>query len=169
LLKKLIFLFFIVILCAFIACSQEKKDIVYECQVNCGGFPTEAIVMKAYSDAVDVIWRYRFRIRVWQDGQMQFLSPEYNYQTFDYIKDFSWDGTATPVDGETYVYAMTNGKTITVSRTKDFLAVNYNGIYNLVARCAISTNTSGDKFELFNSKYKHENILHVYPFNDCGP
>jgi len=64
---------------------------------------------------------------------------------------------------------MTNGKVIVVSRTKNFLAVNYNGVYNLVARCASSTPTSGDKFELSNSKYKHENILHVYPFNDCGP
>ena len=167
--KKVIFLIFMSILCVFIACSQEKKDIVYECQVNCDGFPTEALTMKAYSDAVDVIWRYKFRLRVWQDGRLQFLSPDYDYNTFDFIKDFSWDGTAIPLDGETYQYLMTNGKVIVVSRTKNFLAVNYNGVYNLVARCASSTATGGDKFELSNSKYKHENILHVYPFNDCGP
>lgn len=167
--KKLILLLILVCLVLF-GCGQEKKDLVSECQVNCGGFPTEALTMKAYSDAVDVLWRYRFTMRIWQDGRIQFLSPDYNYKnTFDYIKDFAWDGVAIPLDGETFKYLMSNGNVMTVSRTKDYIAVNYNSVYNLIARCAMSTPTAGDKFELVNSKFKDENILHVYPFNECGP
>lgn len=166
--KKIALLF--ILLCLILSgCGQEKKDVVSECQVNCGGFATEALTMKAYSDAVDVIWRYKFRMRIWQTGQIQFLSPDYNYDTFKYIPAFDWSGTAIPVDGETFKYTMTNGNVMTVSRTKDYLAVNFNGVYNLIVRCAISTPTGGDKFELANTKYFNDNILQVYPFNECGP
>ena len=169
--KKLVLLLFI-IFCLIISGygGQEKKDVVSECQVNCDGFETETLTMKAYSDAVDVIWRYKFTMRLWQDGRIQFISTDYNYNnTFDYIKDFAWDGVAIPLDGETFNYLMNNGNVITVSRIKDYIAVNYAGVYNLIVRCAISTNSSGDKFELANSKFIHENILQVYPFDDCGP
>jgi hypothetical protein len=151
---------FMVLLCLFAlvygGCSQEKKVMVTENQVSCEGFAEEAITGKVYSNAIDVSWRNKFTLRVLQDGKIQLISPEYsNKNMFDYIKDFSWEGVSIPLDGETYTYKMENGKIMVMVKTKDYLAINFNGVYNLVARCPKS-------FELSNSMYFNINILEGY-------